>query len=106
MLGSVPVVLAKQFVPSTESKRACAQRTELLPSSRLSVFEYAAETETEVEYRGHKGKLWKRPYGALYEALGLTLRDHGPAEGFDACEFWLLEKDAEAYAAAEKEQAA
>jgi pseudaminic acid biosynthesis-associated methylase len=54
--------------------------------------EYEAEEETEVEYRGHSGKLWKRPFGRLYQALGLTLLSEGEAGGFDQCSYWLLEK--------------
>lgn len=54
--------------------------------------EYAAETAQEVEYRGHAGKLWKRPFGRLYEALGLSLVETGVAQGFDQCAWWLLEK--------------
>jgi hypothetical protein len=45
-----------------------------------------------IEYRGEKDRLWKRPYGKLYEAMGLTLVKAGPAEGFDRCDFWLLSK--------------
>jgi pseudaminic acid biosynthesis-associated methylase len=54
--------------------------------------EYDAEMETEVEYRGHKGKLWKRPYGKLYENLGMTLLSTGVAGGFDDCTYWLMER--------------
>lgn len=55
--------------------------------------EYAADVETQVEYRGHTEKCWKRPYGALYEALGLKLVDSGDAgAGFDRCTYWLLER--------------
>ena len=54
--------------------------------------EYASDHEEEVEYRGHAGKLWKRPFGQLYEKLGLKLLAIGPAGGFDQCDFWLLEK--------------
>jgi hypothetical protein len=55
--------------------------------------EYEAEEETEVEYRGHKGYLWKRDFGKLYQALGLTLLTVVPdAQGFDSCTAWLLEK--------------
>lgn len=57
--------------------------------------EYEADTETEVEYRGHAGKLWKRPFGKLYEQFGLRCwwsvkldKD----QGFDNCTAWLLEK--------------
>ena len=54
--------------------------------------EYDAPEETEVTYRGHAGKLWKRPYGELYKALGLALVEFGPAVGFDDCTYWLMEK--------------
>ena len=54
--------------------------------------EYAADEEEEIEYRGHAGKLWKRPFGKLYEQLGLKLLSVGEAGGFDDCVYWLLEK--------------
>lgn len=57
--------------------------------------EYAAEHEEEVNYRGLKEALWRRPYGELYAALGLerTARGHaGVDDGFDDCEWWLMEK--------------
>lgn len=54
--------------------------------------EYYAEQEEEVEYRGHSGKLWRRPFGKLYQALGLTLLSEGVAGGFDQCSYWLLQK--------------
>lgn len=55
--------------------------------------EYEADEETEIMYRGHNGRLWKRPFGQLYEDLGLRLMnklDAGP--GFDRCTAWLMEK--------------
>jgi pseudaminic acid biosynthesis-associated methylase len=59
--------------------------------------EYEAAEETEVEYRGHAGKLWKRNYGKLYEEMGLTLVEYGllgEGSGFDAngISYWLLRK--------------
>lgn len=55
--------------------------------------EYEAPIETQVYYRGHKDKCWKRPYGSLYEDMGLTLRSRVPAgRGFDNCTSWLLER--------------
>ncbi len=57
--------------------------------------EYEAEEETEVEYRGHAGKLWKRNYGAIYESMGLNLVDRmelSKSDGFDDCTAWLLRK--------------
>jgi pseudaminic acid biosynthesis-associated methylase len=55
--------------------------------------EYESEQEEEVEYRGHTGKLWRRPFGKLYEDLGLKLvGEIKNAPGFDNCTAWLLEK--------------
>lgn len=57
--------------------------------------EYAADEETEVEYRGHTERLWKRPFGKLYAEMGLTLRhtmEAGGGLGFDDCVAWLLER--------------
>lgn len=55
--------------------------------------EYDAPAEEEVEYRGHAGRLWKRPYGALYQQMGLSLvcKIDRP-EGFDRCTAWMLRK--------------
>jgi pseudaminic acid biosynthesis-associated methylase len=68
----------------------CAIRD--VSSKYVVAIEYSADEETEVEYRGHTGRLWKRPYGRLYEKLGMSVLEYGPAEGFDHCDFWLLEK--------------
>lgn len=55
--------------------------------------EYAAEKEEEVLYRGQSGALWKRPYGMLYEEMGMTLVETGDAgTGWDRCTYWLLRK--------------
>jgi pseudaminic acid biosynthesis-associated methylase len=54
--------------------------------------EYPSEREEEVEYRGHKGRLWKRNFGRLYSAMGLEAAGHGKAHGFDDCYYWLLRK--------------
>lgn len=57
--------------------------------------EYAHPQETEVTYRGHEGKLWKRPYGQLYEAMGLKLDGFGfvgEKDGFDNCAWWRYVK--------------
>lgn len=53
--------------------------------------EYAADKEEEVLYRGQSGMLWRRPYGQLYQDMGLQLVkewDAGP--GFDRCTAYLL----------------
>ena len=54
--------------------------------------EYEGEREEEIEYRGERGLLWKRPWGVIYEELGMTVIMHGPAVGYDRCMFWLLRK--------------
>ena len=64
-----------------------------LSAQYVLAIEYAADEETEVEYRGQRGLLWKRPFGKLYEELGLrqvVCWDAGP--GFDNCTAWLMEK--------------
>lgn len=53
--------------------------------------EYEDEREVEVNYRGHTDKLWRRPYGKLYQDMGLTLVDMGPAPEFDNATYWLFE---------------
>ena len=58
--------------------------------------EYGAEQEEEIIYRGRQDLLWKRPFGAMYERLGLKLVGLtyvlGPDQGFDNCTVYLLEK--------------
>lgn len=54
--------------------------------------EYAGDVETEVEYRGNAGKLWRRPFGQLYMERGLSLVETGAAQGFRDCQYWLMEK--------------
>jgi spore coat polysaccharide biosynthesis protein SpsF len=61
-------------------------------SQYVLAVEYDHPEIQEVEYRGHSGKLWKRPYGRLYEELGLSLVETGPAQGFNDCTYYLLEK--------------
>lgn len=57
--------------------------------------EYAADREEEVPYRGHTGALWRRPYGKLYEAMGLHLvKEWDAGVGFDKCQAWLLRRSA------------
>lgn len=55
--------------------------------------EYAADTEEHVEYRGHAERLWRRPFGELYQAKGLKLIEEKEAgNGFDRCTAWLMER--------------
>lgn len=62
-------------------------------SKFVMAIEYAADQETEIDYRGHKGRLWKRPYGEILERKGLKIVDWGDAgPGFDRCHYWVGEK--------------
>lgn len=54
--------------------------------------EYDAPVEQMVEYRGHQHRLWRRPFGELYEALGMSVMETGVAEGYVDARYWLLEK--------------
>ena len=54
--------------------------------------EYDAPKEEEVLYRGNAERLWKRPFGALYQQMGLELIADSEAEGFDRCRAWLMVK--------------
>lgn len=58
--------------------------------------EYDNNKEEEINYRGHEGKLWKRPYSSLYMELGLEPFYQcklGPDEGFgEGCTAWLMRK--------------
>ena len=55
--------------------------------------EYESDAEEEVTYRGHANRLWRRPYGMLYERMGLSLVASGHAgPGFDDCHYTLLRK--------------
>lgn len=71
--------------------------TKIVRTSRRYVLavEYADEKEVEIEYRGHSGKLWCRPFGKMYEDMGLKMVETGfldKDQGFDQCTYWLLEK--------------
>ena len=64
-------------------------------SKYVLAIEYASDVEGEVPYRGQRGALWKRPYGALYEVMGLDDVGHGflgKDRGFDDCTWWMLRK--------------
>lgn len=69
----------------------------IIDTSRKYVLaiEYESADEEEVTYRGERGRLWKRPYGRMYEELGLHEVDSGyvkPEDGFDSCTWWLFSK--------------
>ncbi len=69
---------------------------EIITSSKRYVLavEYAAEEEEEISYRGHAERLWKRPFGKLYQDKGLKLvaEFEAPSPAFDRCTAWLLER--------------
>lgn len=54
--------------------------------------EYDHPVEQMIEYRGHQHRLWKRPFGELYERLGMSVLETGVADGYVDCKYWLLEK--------------
>jgi pseudaminic acid biosynthesis-associated methylase len=60
--------------------------------------EYASAQEEAVAYRGAEDQLWKRPFGQLYEEMGLELEVVGElrqGDGFDNCTYWLFRKASE-----------
>lgn len=76
--------------PEELTATMCAIRD--VSSQYVLAVEYEHEIAKEIEYRGRQGLLWKRPYGRLYQDLGLSLIETGVAEGFDQCTYWLLER--------------
>ena len=66
-----------------------------MSSNYVMAIEYESDVETEIEYRGQKGLLWKRPYGELYERMGLKQISTAKLQmdvGFDNCRYWLMQK--------------
>jgi pseudaminic acid biosynthesis-associated methylase len=55
--------------------------------------EYEDTRETDVNYRGSLGRLWRRPYGHIYTRLGLRLVQKWAAPEFDNSTAWLFRKD-------------
>ncbi len=88
LVASVGVLIhiAPEQLPEVMTSIAQASREYVL------AVEYAADKEEEIEYRGHVERLWKRPFGKLYEDMGLTMVEQGeaPADAFDRCHWWLL----------------
>lgn len=75
-----------------EDLKAAMQAIVNVSSQYVLAIEYESQTEEEINYRGNTGKLWKRPFGKLYEELGLSLVETGQAQGYDQCAYWLMEK--------------
>ena len=82
-------------VPPSEIKEVMRQIAALSDHYVLAI-EYASLKEEEIDYRGHAGRLWRRPYGAMYADLGLNIEycaPLGPEQGFgEGCMAWLLRK--------------
>lgn len=91
--GSIDLVFtAGMLIHVAPNDLEATMRAILSTSGRyILAIEYEAEEETAVEYREGVG-LWKRPYGMLYQQMGLRLLSTGVAGGFDDCTYWLLEK--------------
>ncbi len=54
---------------------------------------YAQDGEEGVPYRGQFHCLWKRPFGDLYQRLGLKFMASGDVTpGYDDCAWWLLSR--------------
>lgn len=94
-LGKFDLVFTAGVLIHVSSNQLAAVMDAIISASNQHVLavEYADETEVEVPYRGHEGKLWRRPFGRLYQEKGLRIISSGdaPAEAFDRCEFWLME---------------
>ena len=63
----------------------------------IVAIEYDAPAETEINYRGHDGALWKRDHGGMWMARHPDLRlvrriELSAAEGYDDCTAHLFEK--------------
>lgn len=82
-------------IPPEEIREVMQQIVEVSNEYVLAI-EYTADKEEEVLYRGHDGKLWRRPYGQMYKELGLSIilgKALGEADGFGpGCMAWLLRK--------------
>ncbi len=81
-------------VPPADLERTMRSLIELSGRFVVAVEYHQDEGETEVEYRGQAGALWKRNYGKLYQDLGLRLLSQGEAGGWPEKDvtYYLLEK--------------
>lgn len=79
-------------VPPDDLRQTMAAIRDVSSQYVLAV-EYDNVDAQEIQYRDRPGLLWKRPYGKLYESMGLSLVETGVAEGFDQCQYYLLEKN-------------
>lgn len=85
--SGVLIHIAPENLRESMQKLATATRRYVL------AIEYESDVEQEIEYRGERERLWKRPFGKLYEELGLSPAGYWPnVEGWDRCAAWLMEK--------------
>jgi len=93
-LGAIELVFTAGVLIHVAPERLAAFMGRLVATSAHYVLavEYVADQEEMIDYRGTPNLLWKRPYGKLYEDMGLKLLHTGVATGFDRCDYWLLEK--------------
>ena len=62
-------------------------------SDYVLCIEYENPVEKGIDYRGHKDKLWCRPYGQMYREMGLNIvMQSNAGDGFDNCQATLLRK--------------
>ena len=97
--GSFDLVFTMGVLIHQSPEALPAVMDEIVRCSRRFVLcgEYHAPETTEVPYRGERGALFKRDYGALYQACfpQLTLRRQtflSRAEGWDDVTVWVFEK--------------
>lgn len=93
--GNFDVVATSGVLIHIEPDKLEGVMNEIIRASRKYVVavEYASADpqESGVPYRGYC--LWRRPFGKLYEGLGLKLLASGEeTPGFPGCAWWLLEK--------------
>ena len=87
------VITSGVLIHIPPSELDAVMRAIVAASSRYVLcIEYEAPVETMIDYRGHAHRLWKRPFGELYERLGMSVLETGVAEGYVDCKYWLLEK--------------
>jgi spore coat polysaccharide biosynthesis protein SpsF len=88
------VITSGVLIHIPPSELEAVMRAIVTASSRYVLcIEYEHPVEQMVEYRGHQHRLWKRPFGELYERLGMSVVERGQAEGYVDCQYTLLEKE-------------
>jgi hypothetical protein len=88
MTSGVLIHIEPHKLPGTMKAIIAASRRWVL------AVEYYADDETLVRpEREGAPRTWARPFGRLYQELGLTLVEHGTGiAGYPDCNYWLLRK--------------